>query len=854
MAVETVLIEYLGDQVFSALMNQAQFAIDFKNQFQALKTQLDLVKAFLADTNNLKMKKETLKTSLIKLRDLVYEADDILTDCVLRYDYQKDGSCSKYTPDEFFFRCRMGRQLMDLNSRMGKMGSDLRAYLTPQHLLSLGDNTYRPKVFTSQDFEPSEVIGLEEDIEKLKRWIFSASGVLQRIGIVGMGGLGKTTIAQKFFEDRAVAGCFDKKIWVSVSQDFSDERIIKSILVQLGENPSPVSDLGQMLHVINQSLQGQSCLIVMDDVWSFNQELWGKLCSAIQKTEKRSCVMITTRNEDVATHMGVESSRIHRPKVLDEKDSWSLFCNFAFQETKGKCSNSQFEKVGKEIVGKCGGLPLAIKTIAAFLATEVHNLGKWKDILDHFHELTTRKQNSSVKTSLQLSYDALPTHLKQFLLCFSIYPEDSVIQAEQLVHWWVGEGFIQRTEHSKTAEDLGYEYLTDLVRRCLVEVVERRGYDGRVYSCKMHDLVRDLTTMFAEDEMLCSFEAGKQKLSPDSRWLGLTSEMSTATLKHCSKLRALLLMASSQGQFPFSKNQMVSLDSLRVLDLSRIRLDSTSMEKLLSWIFSLQRLAYLNLSGAVGLKEMPSSIRKLRNLHLLILAECSDLTKLHPSISYLKNLIVLDCGSCGLQYLPQGIGNLSQLQELSGFRVVRQATPQSCHLLELKQLVQLRVLRMNLSNESEITESEGELLSKLVKLRVLAINTEDCKDRTILEMLDRLHPPPNLKELYLRRYPHKSLPKWINPTKLSVLQYLCLENGSALKSINPSAHSEEESAFSWNYLEGLCLKFLPFLDEDWTDLQKTMQSIRYVEVSNCFNLKNFPCPVDKPGTWRKVED
>jgi hypothetical protein len=428
-----------------------------------------------------------------------------------------------------------------------------------------------------------------------------------------------------------------------------------------------------------------------------------------------------------------------------------------------------------------------------------------------------------------------------------------VIQAEQLVHWWVGEGFIQRTEHSKTAEDLGYEYLTDLVRRCLVEVVERRGYDGRVYSCKMHDLVRDLTTMFAEDEMLCSFEAGKQKLSPDSRWLGLTSEMSTATLKHCSKLRALLLMASSQGQFPFSKNQMVSLDSLRVLDLSRIRLDSTSMEKLLSWIFSLQRLAYLNLSGAVGLKEMPSSIRKLRNLHLLILAECSDLTKLHPSISYLKNLIVLDCGSCGLQYLPQGIGNLSQLQELSGFRVVRQATPQSCHLLELKQLVQLRVLRMNLSDESEITESEGELLSKLVKLRVLAINTEDCKDRTILEMLDRLHPPPNLKELYLRRYRHKSLPKWINPTKLSVLQYLCLEKGD-LKSINPSAHSEEESAFSWNYPEGLCLKFLPFLDEDWTDLQKTMQSIRYVEVSNCFNLKNFPCPVNKPGTWRKVED
>ncbi|CAK7344958.1 unnamed protein product [Dovyalis caffra] len=798
------------------------------------------------------MKKETLKTSLIKLRDLVYEADDVLTDCILRSEYQKDVSCTKYSPAEFFFRYQMGKQLKEINSRMNKMESNLSTYLTPQNLLSLGDNTYRARVFTSQDFDPSEIIGIEEDIDKLQRWASSTSGILNRIGIVGMGGLGKTTIAQKFFDDKVVSGCFEKRIWASVSQDFSEERLIRSILEQLGQNPLSGSDLGQMLRSIAQSLQGQSCLIVMDDVWSFNQDWWSKLCSALQKTGKRSCVLITTRNEDVATRMGVESSRIHHPKVLDENDSWSLFCNFAFSQTKGTCPNLRFEKVGKEIVGKCGGLPLAIKTIAALLAPKAHNLGEWKDILDHFHELTTREQNSSVKASLQLSYDALPTHLKQFLLCISIYPEDFVIQAEQLVHWWVGEGFIQG-DHSKTAEDLGYEYLTELVRRCLVEVVERRGYDGRVYSCKMHDLVRDLTTLIAEDEMFCSFEAGKQKLSPDSRWLGFTSEMSTKPLKRCSKLRALLLMATGQGQVSFNKIHMESFDSLRVLDLSHIRLNSTSMEKLLTWIFSLKRLAYLNLSGAVGLKEVPSSIRKLRNLQLLILAGCSYLTKLHPSISYLKNLIVLDCGSCGLQYLPHGIGKLSQLQELSGFRVVRQSTTQSCHLLQLEQLVQLRVLRMNLIGESEITESECDVLSKLVKLRVLAINTEDCKDKSILEMLDKLQPPPSLQELYLRRYRHDILPKWVNPTKLSVLRYLCIENGD-LNYISPSTHTKEESASSWNYLEGLCLKFLPNLEDDCSDLQKTMQSIRYVEVSNCFNLKNFPCSVHKHRIWRKVED
>ncbi|KAH7572629.1 hypothetical protein JRO89_XS04G0283300 [Xanthoceras sorbifolium] len=601
------MLNKLGDLVFTSLLNQAQFALDFKTELDTMKTQLEVLKAYLSDTDNLKSKKEQAKTTLSKIRELFYEADNILTDCLVRDEYRSDGFCSSYGPQEVFFKY--------------------------------------------QDFDPSEIIGLERDLEKIKGWIFSKNEY-------GTG-----------------------------------------------------SDKGQMLRKLHQVLEGKTCLIVMDDVWDINLDWWNKLCSGLPKLTGRSnCIIITTRNEYVAASMGVDSSRVHRPKVLDKDESWSLFSLFAFSANKGICPNHQIEKVGREIVEKCGGLPLAIKTIGGLLASK----------------------------SICLSSKAMS-------LVFLHYPEDSDIRAQQLIHWWVGEGFIQDKE-TKTATEQGFEYLSELVSRCLVDAVQRRGYDGRVYSCRMHDLVRDMTIKVAEDEGFCSFDGkGKQKLTADSRWLGFTSDVDTKSLKKNLKLRAALLMS---GNPTFFNTSNVMLRSLRVLD-------------------------------------------------------CSN-------------------GSCGHEYLPRQLARLSYLQELSGLRLVNNA--QSCRLQDLATLVELRVLRINVNNQSEITKEEMKVLLQLKKL----------------------------KELYLRRYRHEILPKWVNPDQLSGLQYLCIENGD-LVNIRTSPETEDDICSTWT-LEGLCLKVLPNLVEDWEDLKLNMPLLHYVEVSRCFNLKNFPCPVDKPGVWRKDED
>ncbi|GMN36540.1 hypothetical protein TIFTF001_006100 [Ficus carica] len=846
MAMEA-MVSTLTENVFTALKDQAQFALDFKGQFQQMKTRLDLLKAFLADTENLKSqsKNETVRQALATLREVIFEADNILTDCLIRDEYHQDGSCYGLSLKDPFFLYQKGKKLKDINSRMEQIEKTLGSYLTARESVH-SEDTYQVRRFLSQDFNPTETIGLEEDMKKIKGWIFDAKEKLQQVAVVGMGGLGKTTIAQKIFHDTEVLGRFDKMIWVTISRAFSEENVVRSMLERLGKN---VSGLGsnQLLGELQHSLADKSCLIVMDDVWHINVEWWANLCSVFPRQGgKKSCIIVTTRNEGVANDMGVESSKIHKPNTLNDDDSWSLFSKFAFSSCKGHCPDAHFEKVGKEIIKKCGGLPLAIKTIGALLAAKINSPSEWRQISKSL--LTTEGKNRSVMDSLQFSYDDLPTRLKQCLLCFSVYPEDFEIKAEKLIHWWIGEGLVQG-KGSKSASEIGHEYLSELIKRCLVEVVQQRSYDGKVYTCKMHDMVRELIITNAKDEEICDFDSqGSQTPKPGSRWLGFIEELhKNASSKDLSKLRALVVLKSS-NDVNFKCFGM--LRSLRVLDFSNIKLREISMDDLFDWISYLKRLASLNLSGVQSLEMVPSSIQKLRNLQLLILTGCDKLTRLHPSITTLKKLIVLDIGFCPLEYVPHGVSKFSHLQELTGFKVLNQSKRHCCQLLELKELTQLRLLRISISDETEILESEMDVLAELKNLKVLAIDAENCKikKKELMDKLDGLAPPPSLQELYLKNYCRETLPKWVNPGQLSELQYLSIENGD-LNNLTP----EIENCESKWILEGLCLKFLTRLEVDWKDLFTDMPFLRYLEFSHCYKLKNFPWPVKTPGIWRKEQ-
>ncbi|EXB41595.1 Disease resistance RPP13-like protein 4 [Morus notabilis] len=853
------VVQALTEQVVQGVGKEAHYALGFGGHFDQTKKILEVAKKFLEnkDVINHKLKEGHAKPALIQLRKLIYEADDVVTDCLMRREYKDDGLRGFLDRCDLIFLHQAGKKLNKINSEMQQNLKDLGAYDIPESQSRTEDGHHsqnEERILASQDFNPNEIIGLEDAIKKLKGWIDERDKGLQCIAIAGMGGLGKTTIAQQIYNDTEIQKVF-QTIWVTVSRNYQEDVISAKLLTKLGGGTSDRSHLFKALSDARKIKKDANYLVVMDDVWSIDDiEWWDNIRSALTIQNGRTCIIVTTRDEGVAGQVVSEASRIHRPELLDKEKSWRLFTKFAFRSTEGKCESQGFEEKGREILDKCGGLPLSIKTIGSLLASK-KDLSIWTQVSESFHDrlAVLGVKDDKVKASLALSYGELEAHLQQCLLCLSIYPEDHAIRAEQIIHWWVAEGLVSRQGSNKSVVELGYQYLSALVSRCLVEVDRRRNYDGKVYTCKVHDVVRELIMEIAKSESFCAFnEKGIQVWEKDSYWLGFVDEMigNINSFGNNSKLRSLVLVTSSPIEI--SPNWGFPL-SLRMLDLSGgcTNLDEKRVKNLLDWIASLERLACLNLSEVKSLEELPSSVCKLRNLQMLILTGCRKLKKLPSSITRMKKLTVLHLGGCSLEYLPRGLGRLSGLQDLTGFRLVSKQNAKACDLHELSKLIQLRELQMVISNDDfEILESElNEVLSELKNLKVLDIDASECQRPKALKMVDCLYPPKGIKELYLRNYQCKAMPKWIHPSTLPKLQYLCVEDGD-VSSFIPQVEIVR-SEYVWKELEGLSLKNLGKLFGDWQEFEKVMPERKYIEVSPYVQWKNLPQEAKESGIWRK---
>lgn len=684
------LVGTLADHLIQAFKHRCHQVNEFEPELNNLKTQLDFMKAFMADASRHKRKDEMVRTTLNIIRDLIYEADDILTDCIIHDDYRKENSyLRKFSAREKYFRYKTVEKLKKINFQIEKMKGTLPPYFQMMAIYRDQEQKRCSRRWTSPVFDESSIIGLRDDEKKIINWILPPTIAPIKIVIIGMGGLGKTTIAKIIFNHEMIKARFQKKIWVSVSQTVNEESIFKSMLKQLGEDITAL-DEGQILQKIQMTLLNCSFLLVMDDVWSVADGWWNKLSDGLPKSERhRNAIIITTRDKAVAKEMGVKESQIHHPKILNEQESWSLFTKFAFLPNEEMKLYPELKEVAKNIIRKCQGLPLAIKTISCLLRTKNKSISVWRGICDNFlEELCRRGSEGSVIASLQLSYDELPIRLKNCLLCCSICPEDSNISADWLIRWWVGEGFIEYKEI-----ETAYNYLSELADRCLIEVVKKRDYDGKVHLIKMHDLVRDLIIKIAEDEAFCSSRPN-QKIHR----LAITESMDLNQLNYYSRLRSLLVQTSCPLQLE-NKIDMARFNSLRVLDLSYTLLGATSIKELFEWISSLKRLSYLKLTGNNELEKVPRSIGKLKTLEVLIFSLCKNLKQLPVEINSLQKLKILDVRCCPILSLPPGLSKLTNLQELSGFNM-----SSGCHLHELRCLKQLVVLKIQLTSTSKIQD------------------------------------------------------------------------------------------------------------------------------------------------------
>ncbi|GER53654.1 disease resistance protein [Striga asiatica] len=315
------------------------------------------------------------------------------------------------------------------------------------------------------------------------------------IAITGMGGIGKTTLAKRIYENQLIVEHFYIRGWATVSQEFDSKRILLQVLHCLNKTMASEDNehkLGEMLY---KSLFGQRYLIVMDDIWG--TDAWNRVKSFFPGNNNGSKVLITTRPSKLALQL--DDPDYFQMPFLKLDESWNLLCRCVFQE---QGCPPELEEIGKEIARNCQGLPLSIVVIGGLLAKSEQTRENWQHVAENLSSIVNLEEGERCFGILKLSYNQLPVHLKPCFLYMGMFPEDCSISITMLMRLWVDEGFVKPVAGKSLETVARVVYLQDLILRNLIMVRGvGPGWWGHTVSitwCNIHDLLRDLCIKEAE--------------------------------------------------------------------------------------------------------------------------------------------------------------------------------------------------------------------------------------------------------------------------------------------------------------------------------------------------------------------
>ncbi|XP_022735415.1 probable disease resistance protein At4g27220 [Durio zibethinus] len=514
---------------------------------------------------------------------------------------------------------------------------------------------------------PTEELAGTTKAEEIYQYLMGDE--VRKIGVCGMGGIGKTTTMKHVYNKLVEGTKFSKVIWTVVSQDFDIRRLQKKIACQLKEELSDDEDTTIRAAKLSEMLRKQGrYVLILDDVWgSFSLEEVG---IPELKADNGCKLVLTTRTEEVVRSMGCKKVQV---PCLSTDEAWRLFLSKVGQDM---LPSPTLETIMKDIVGECGGLPLAIVTVAGCMRGISDPL-LWENALNELRGCIVSIQGVQEKVfgCLKFSYDHLRQIDRDCFLCCALYPEDYEIKKEEIIEYWMEEGLIAEMGTRKAMEGCGLSILQKLAENCLLEWV----WEGT--HIKMHDVVRDMALHITRKRFLV--KAGKQleELPNEEEW---TEDLEKVSLMDnsistippnmkspkCQKLTTLLLSANSLEQIP--ESFFAYIPNLKILDLSNN-----------------------------PLVNLPNSISNLENLNALMLHRCGSLEIL-PSLSKLLALKKLDLGETSIKEIPQG----------------------------LEMLVNLRYLNLQYTME----EIPNRLLPKLCRLQYLAIDTASKLAKEISEL------------------------------------------------------------------------------------------------------------------------
>ncbi|XP_078158542.1 disease resistance protein RGA2-like [Carex rostrata] len=754
------------------------------DQREKLHDKLLVVQAVLTDAEEQGDANPAVKSWLAKLKSAAYDADDVLDE--FRYEElrrdavrhgHKAGNVSGFFSLEnpVLFRYKMSRKLKEVVRRIDEVVTEMERFKFVQ-------NRQRPVVnhaITHSRVIESEVIGRREDKEKLVKLLTEVSLTenLMVLPIVGMGGLGKTTLAKLVYNDHRVKEHFELLIWVCVSEKFDVGPLVKLIIDSIVQgdcnvDPSNIEVLQKRLH---QEIREKRYLLVLDDVWNENEGKWEELRNLLIGGKLGSVVLVTTRSGKAATMMGTVYQS-YNLGCFREEDSWSLFHKRAF--SKGVNESKELVEIGRKLVQNCGGLPLAIKTLGSLMSYK-SEVQEWRDILKERIIWEQMSGKDEVLPVLRLSYDSLPSYMKQCFAFCAVFPKDYVMEKEKLVQYWMAHGFIP-SDGPGDLEMRGSVTFNELVWRSFFQDVEQvfrdpyrsgHGYRSQT-TCKMHDLMHDLAQSVMRDECLSLLEPLQinNNLQCNKRHILLREfPKDINDVIQCYPAARTLI---SDGYSYMKKTGFVKSNFLRVFDLSLCSLGGTMITPR-----KMKHMRYLDLSYR-RIETIPEAITTLYLLQVLRLSDCNSLSELPEGMRYMMSLRHLHIENCnGLKCIPPGLGELKYLQTLTYYIV---GTRDGNKIGELKTLNiggQLEVYNLGeVGNPREAREVNMESKQNLDHL-VLSwgmpgegVRSNSSEAVVVdLEVLDALKPCNKLKVLKIIKYRGDKFPIWMN-------EYQMLEN------------------------------------------------------------------------------
>ncbi|XP_047337364.1 putative disease resistance protein RGA3 [Impatiens glandulifera] len=775
---EAALISGLLSNLAPLIQDEFSLFWSFKKEVQKLSSTLSSISAVLEDAERKKDKDKQTEDWLRKLKDVAYEVRDIMDDCTyedLRLQVNRRNASSstriKVTNSithpfiSTWTRLKVGHKIKNVQEKLNQISS-------VRQTLHLRESIHDSKIdkFTSSWRETTslsscnQVYGRYKEKKQIIDILVNTSSAkkLSVLPIVGIGGLGKTTLAQMVFNDEEIANYFETKIWVCVSDEFDIKLVIKAIIGATNE-----TSLEILQKMIQDRLQGKRYLIVLDDVWNENLEAWDQLRSILDCGSNGAFVLTTTRKRNVATIM--ETIQHIQIPLLSDEDCWLLFEERAFMCGTPKTPN--FVDIGKEIAKKCKGVPLVAKTFGGQLGFK-SDINEWGKIRDN-EIWETQNEESDLLPILRLSYYELPYHLRRCFVFCAIFPKDSLIEKERLIQLWNAHGLIS-TVKNQEVEDIGNTIWKELCWRSFFQDEKLDYFEKEI--CKMHDLMHDLAQSVMKDECYrldanSSNDGLKREIRHVTAMFDEFVKISVPSLKKIGGLQSLMLndinvYGNVRQQICLSVLKEIS--ALRVLELSyNVQYQYLRLE----YVGCLKHLRYLDISGNKKIKTLPDSICDLLNLQTLKLNMCSNLESLSRNTKDLISLRHLYLEECDrLKYMPREMGQLKHLKTLSLFVIGMKE--KDGQLDELKELdICGSLIIKNLGRVSDASIARGVSMTKMSSINELELSwrssdevddneSKSARDEKIGEALEVS--TARLKILKMRDYKGVNPPKWVS--------------------------------------------------------------------------------------------